>query len=160
MRPDALPARGSTGTLDADARQGYACVTMPPSEPPPVEDKRESERLGVDWTVDCETEDTFLFAAITNVSQMGIFVRTDDPLPVGTVVSLRFAPPSEEAPFALQGRVQWINRVSLFGENINPRLRLETLHLSRYTLRAETLPMFTVSSKLISDQYLPMAAAA
>ena len=47
------------------------------------------------WSVDCETEDTFLYAAITNISEMGIFVRTDEPLAVGTSVTLRFAPPRE-----------------------------------------------------------------
>ena len=104
---------------------------MPPSEPPPVGEKRESERFGVAWAVDCETEDTFLFAAITNVSQMGIFVRTDDPLPVGTVVSLRFAPSSDVPPFVLQGRVQWINRVSLFGENLNPGMGIMFIDLDR-----------------------------
>lgn len=104
---------------------------MPPSEPPPVEEKRESERVGVAWAVDCETEDTFLFAAITNVSQMGIFVRTDDPLPLGTVVSLRFAPSGDVAPFVLDGRVQWINRVSLFGDNLNPGMGIMFIDLAR-----------------------------
>ena len=42
-----------------------------------------------------ETEDTFLYACITNISAMGIFVRTDTPLPVGTRLTLRFAPPGE-----------------------------------------------------------------
>ena len=51
--------------------------------------------------MDCETEETFLFAAITNVSQLGIFVRTDDPLDVGTVVKLTFTPPDAEA-FAMK----------------------------------------------------------
>jgi len=114
---------------------------MPPSEPPPVGEKRESERVGVTWAVDCETEDTFLFAAITNVSQMGIFVRTHEPLPVGTVVTLRFDPsrdapslakgPLAEGPFTLLGRVQWINHVSLFGENLNPGMGILFLDLER-----------------------------
>lgn len=45
----------------------------------------------MEWPVDCETEGTFLFAAITNVSQLGIFVRTEEPLEVGRVISLKFS---------------------------------------------------------------------
>ncbi len=49
--------------------------------PPPATtwtraDRRSTERVDVLWSVDCETEDTFLYAAITNISEMGIFVRT------------------------------------------------------------------------------------
>ncbi|MCA9624827.1 MAG: PilZ domain-containing protein [Myxococcales bacterium] len=102
---------------------------MPPSEPP-VEEKRDSERFDVAWTVDCETEDTFLFAAITNISAMGIFVRTDEPLPVGTIMYLRFAPSRGPGPFILKGRVQWVNRFSLFGENLNPGMGIMFVDLA------------------------------
>jgi type IV pilus assembly protein PilZ len=71
--------------------------------------RRSSERFGVMWVVDCETEDTFLYAKITNVSELGIFVRTTSPLPIGTAMRLRFAPASGQAAFDLEGLVQWIN---------------------------------------------------
>ncbi len=45
-------------------------------------ERRSSERIEVTWSVDCETEDTFLYASITNISEMGIFVHTTEPLPV------------------------------------------------------------------------------
>jgi type IV pilus assembly protein PilZ len=62
------------------------------------------------WSVDCETEDTFLYAAITNISAMGIFVRTLEPLAVGTLLTLRFSPTHVRMPdFVLEGTVQWIN---------------------------------------------------
>lgn len=85
-------------------------------------ERRNGERISVDWNVDCETEDTFLFATITNISAMGIFVRTVDPLPLGTTMILKFAPelvstvsgdglrPASAADcFELRGTVQWIN---------------------------------------------------
>ncbi len=85
-------------------------------------ERRNGERISVDWNVDCETEDTFLFATITNISAMGIFVRTVDPLPLGTTMILKFAPelvstasgdglrPASPADyFELRGTVQWIN---------------------------------------------------
>jgi type IV pilus assembly protein PilZ len=83
-------------------------------------ERRVGERLDVLWSVDCETEDTFLYAAITNISEMGIFVRTTEPLAVGTQVTLRFAPPREREPFALDGIVQWVNAVRLLDDNPNP----------------------------------------
>jgi type IV pilus assembly protein PilZ len=75
---------------------------------PESQERRREGRCEVEWAVDCETEDTFLYAAITNVSAMGIFVRTDDPLPIGTELTLRFSPGTSEG-FVLRGTVQWIN---------------------------------------------------
>ena len=60
------------------------------------------------WSVDCRSEETFLFAYITNVSALGLFVRTDLPLPVGTPVRLRFAPDGDGS-FELAGEVAWVN---------------------------------------------------
>lgn len=73
-------------------------------------ERRTSERFGVTWRVDCETEDTFLYAKITNISELGIFVYTTEPLPVGTQLKLRFSPAHRPiAEFVLDGQVQWIN---------------------------------------------------
>ena len=82
--------------------------------------RRRSNRFEVTWQVDCETEDTFLYAYITNISEMGIFVKTEKPLAVGTELVLRFAPPAAEETFVLRGIVQWINPVRPLGENLNP----------------------------------------
>ncbi|HKQ69282.1 MAG TPA: TIGR02266 family protein [Polyangiaceae bacterium] len=83
-------------------------------------ERRRTGRFDVTWQVDCETEDTFLYAYITNISEMGIFVKTDKPLPVGTQLVLRFAPPSEKGTFVLSGIVQWLNPIRPLGENLNP----------------------------------------
>jgi type IV pilus assembly protein PilZ len=95
-------------------------------------DRRTTERVDVLWSVDCETEDTFLYAAITNISEMGIFVRTDEPLAVGTAVTLRFAPPRATDAFILDGVVQWVNRVRPREHNLNPGMgiRFTTLTLA------------------------------
>lgn len=82
--------------------------------------RRQHDRIDVSWDVDCETEDTFLYASIRNVSELGIFVLTREPLEVGTHVMLRFSPPGTEAPFDLQGTVQWVNPVRVLSENRNP----------------------------------------
>lgn len=114
-----------------------------PSDPPPRPsqeplpasvpgaERRSADRFAVTWSVDCETEDTFLYASITNISEMGIFVRTEKPLAVGTRLVLRFAPPSAAEPFVLTGIVQWINPVRPLGDNVNPGMgiRFESLTL-------------------------------
>ncbi len=105
---------------------------MGSSLPPPmddVEDKRSSERIEVSWAVDCETDDTFLYASISNISEMGIFVKSVTPFAVGTYVRLRFAPKDGVEPFALTGRVQWVNELRPFGDNINPGMGIQFVGL-------------------------------
>lgn len=82
-------------------------------------ERRVSERIDVTWSVDCETDDTFLYASITNISEMGIFVQTKEPLEVGTTLTLRFAPPGHQ-PFVLRGLVQWLNPVRALSVSPNP----------------------------------------
>jgi uncharacterized protein (TIGR02266 family) len=81
--------------------------------------------------VDCETEDTFLYANITNISELGIFVRTHDPLEVGTRLTLKFAPPESTEPLVLAGQVQWINQVKMLGDNPNPGMGIRFVDLTR-----------------------------
>jgi type IV pilus assembly protein PilZ len=100
-----------------------------PSSPDDVADRRRSDRIEVTWAVDCETEDTFLYASITNISAMGIFVRTNEPLAVGTEVTLRFAPPNSPGGFVLRGQVQWINRAVAGSPNPGMGIRFAELTL-------------------------------
>ena len=100
-----------------------------PSEAP-GEDRRSAERVQVTWSVDCETEDTFLYASIANISEMGIFVRTRDPLPVGTLLTLRFQPPGAVDPFVLAGQVQWVNPVRALSVSPNPGMGVRFVELT------------------------------
>lgn len=100
------------------------------------------------WSVDCSTEDTFLYASIANISAIGIFVRTEAPLEPGTELTLRFSPrcTTTEAPstratddvdataddpgvLVLRGSVQWVNRVRPGGDNPNPGMGIRFLEL-------------------------------
>ena len=80
--------------------------------------------------VDCETEDTFLYANITNISEMGIFVRTQEPLEVGTRLTLKFSPPGTEEPFIATGQVQWVNPVRMLADNPNPGMGIRFVNLT------------------------------
>lgn len=92
-------------------------------------ERRTSARFEVDeWSVDCVAEDTFLYASITNISEMGIFVRTTDPLRIGTKLTLSFAPPGYE-PFKLIGVVAWVNKLRESGDNPNPGMGIRFVDL-------------------------------
>jgi type IV pilus assembly protein PilZ len=93
------------------------------------DERRSAERIAVSWNVDCVAEDTFLYASIANISAMGIFIRTTEPLAVGTPVDLSFAPPDHE-PFRLRGQVAWVNRVRENGDNPNPGMGVRFMELS------------------------------
>ena len=77
--------------------------------------ERRQYELCVDWSCG----EHFLFSYITNISEMGIFIRSDNPLPVGTSLELRFAPDGQ-TPIELLGDVTWINAYRPFGDNLNP----------------------------------------
>jgi type IV pilus assembly protein PilZ len=117
---------------DPPDRDSRADAGETSSEPPSSGlERRRNDRFDVTWQVDCETEDTFLYACITNISEMGIFVKTNKPLAVGTQLILRFAPPTAQETFVLNGIVQWINPVRPLGENLNPGMgiRFQSLDL-------------------------------
>jgi type IV pilus assembly protein PilZ len=72
-------------------------------------DRRVHERVLVSFEVDYRCDDTFLFAYITDLSAMGIFVQTASPHPPGTMMNLRFRP-AGGAQIDVEGRVIWVNR--------------------------------------------------
>ena len=74
-------------------------------------DRRVYERVLVDLEVDYRADETFLFAYITDISEMGIFVQTNSPEPEGTRLNLCFRLPEElgGAKMELEGEVIWVN---------------------------------------------------
>jgi len=112
------------------------------SAPSSGANRRSARRVDVEWSVDCTTEDTFLYASITNISAIGIFVRTESPLQAGTQLTLRFSPrtgagvaafeagaePSGE--LVLRGSVQWVNHVRPGGDNPNPGMGIRFIDLA------------------------------
>jgi type IV pilus assembly protein PilZ len=118
--------------LDAGRSRGYPPgmegagpprSTRPPLESDSGSERRSADRVDVTWSVDCTTEDTFLYASIANISALGIFVRTEAPLALGTELTLRFSPEepaAAEGELVLRGTVAWINPVRPGGDNPNP----------------------------------------
>jgi type IV pilus assembly protein PilZ len=92
-------------------------------------DRRVHTRYETSIAVDYASGDTFLFAYLQNISEMGIFIRTDAPLNVGTRLTLRFHV-DESAPLVLEGEVTWINPYRESGDNLNPGMGVRFSELS------------------------------
>lgn len=96
---------------------------------PPDSDRRAGERFTVEWAVDCVGDETFLYAEVTNISQMGIFVACDEPFEVGTLLTLKFKPRDDAPEFSLPGRVQWVNRTHGLAKSRNPGMGIRFVDL-------------------------------
>ena len=64
-------------------------------------------RYQVDIPIDYETRDMFLGSRVTNISRGGLFIRTDNPLPIQTEVDLSFHLPDQDGTIQARGRVVW-----------------------------------------------------
>jgi uncharacterized protein (TIGR02266 family) len=71
-------------------------------------DKRKSGRLPVDLRVGYRTVGSFITDYITNISHGGVFIKTGEPLGVGTKVRLVFSVPNLPLPLDLMGDVKWV----------------------------------------------------
>src|SRR5438874_3295550 len=72
-------------------------------------ERRAAPRVLVDLEVDYASEDNYLFAYITDISETGIFVRTTSPEEPGTHLNLRFSPDNASPPIEVEGKVIWVN---------------------------------------------------
>jgi type IV pilus assembly protein PilZ len=93
-------------------------------------ERREHQRFETSIAVDYASGETFLFAYLQNISEMGIFIRTDHPAKVGTHLRLRFHVDAEENPLTLDGVVTWINPLRASGDNLNPGMGVRFMELS------------------------------
>jgi uncharacterized protein (TIGR02266 family) len=70
-------------------------------------EQRGGERAESEIRVEYRTVGSFLSDYATNISKGGMFVHTEHPLPVGTVVRLIFHLPGLPFMFDLSGLVRW-----------------------------------------------------
>lgn len=73
-------------------------------------DRRGSPRAPISLRVEYSKLNAFFADYTKNISHGGTFIRSDDPMPVGTVFMFRLVVPRLEAPIALRGQVVWILR--------------------------------------------------
>ena len=72
-------------------------------------ERRMAQRILLNLMVDCHCEDHFLFAYITDMSTLGIFIRTNNPEPPGTHLNLHFSIPGLGHSLEVEGVVTWVN---------------------------------------------------
>jgi type IV pilus assembly protein PilZ len=96
---------------------------------PDPSDRREHQRFETSIAVDYASGETFLFAYLQNISEMGIFIRTDHPARVGTRLRLRFQVEDGE-PLTLDGEVTWLNPLRAAGDNLNPGMGVRFIELT------------------------------
>src|SRR3954466_14946024 len=77
--------------------------------PVTASDRRAAPRVLVDLEVDYASEENYLFAYITDISETGIFVRTTTPEQPGTHLNLRFRLDGSTSQIELEGEVIWVN---------------------------------------------------
>jgi len=92
-------------------------------------ERREHTRYETSVAVDYASGETFLFAYLKNISAMGIFIRTNEPLAIGTTLRLRFHV-DEGDPLVLDGEITWINPFRPNGENLNPGMGVRFTELT------------------------------
>jgi type IV pilus assembly protein PilZ len=95
-------------------------------------DRREWHRVLVDLEVDYGNADNFLFAYIRDISETGIFIRTNEPQKIGTLLNLRFMPDDGNRQFLqLEGEVLWVNSLrSGDPDNIHPGMGVRFVGLT------------------------------
>ncbi len=72
-------------------------------------ERRSSERAPLKIPVDYSAVDSFFTEFTHNINEGGIFVETDAPAELETVVQLHFGVPGEKEPIQVAGRVAWIS---------------------------------------------------
>jgi len=77
-----------------------------------ADDRRKSPRTQAVIPVDYSTVDAFLCEFTTNINEGGMFVGTDKPHSVDTLVTLRFRLPGSDEPCEVVGRVVWIREAA------------------------------------------------
>lgn len=77
-----------------------------------ADDRRKAPRTEAVIPVDYSTVDAFFSEFTTNINEGGMFVGTDAPHDIDTLVTLHFRLPDVDQPCEVSGRVVWIREVA------------------------------------------------
>ena len=101
-------------------RTARAVVSLVLTTETTVPERRRAPRYAINLEVDCKAPSTFLFASIADISELGVFVATENPPDVGTQLELSFSGKARKAEaestrIAVTGIVQWKNTIESAG---------------------------------------------
>lgn len=71
-------------------------------------ERRRDNRAPIELKVEYKRVNTFFADYTRNISRGGTFIKTDNPLQVGTEFIFRLHVPALEEPLELKGMVQWV----------------------------------------------------
>lgn len=72
------------------------------------DDRRSHPRLPIALKVEYKRLNSFFADYTKNISRGGTFIRTNNPLAIGTEFMFHLQVPNLDTPLALKGKVQWI----------------------------------------------------
>ncbi len=72
-----------------------------------MEEKRKYHRVEYVFKVDYRTPEALFNEFAENISEGGLFIKTSNPLPVGTEITIEFLLPLLNEPIRVKGRVEW-----------------------------------------------------
>ncbi|MBI3609856.1 MAG: TIGR02266 family protein [Nitrospirae bacterium] len=70
-------------------------------------DRRKDPRFDVSIKVDYSTKGMFISNYVTNLSKGGVFIQTENPLPIQSQINLTFTLPDININIEAKGRVAW-----------------------------------------------------
>ncbi|MCX5904467.1 MAG: TIGR02266 family protein [Proteobacteria bacterium] len=72
-------------------------------------DKREHPRAVVKIEIEFKEDLDFIASYMLNISNGGLFIKTDEAFPLDTIVLLLFTMPGDPQPIETEGKVVWCN---------------------------------------------------
>ncbi|HEY2899695.1 MAG TPA: TIGR02266 family protein [Polyangia bacterium] len=73
-------------------------------------DRRDQHRAPIELKVEYKRLNTFFYDYTKNISKGGTFIKTEKPLPIGTVFLFKLLVPARTEPLPLRGEVRWVVR--------------------------------------------------
>jgi len=93
-------------------------------------DRRKDPRFDVKVKVDYSTREMFVSNYVTNLSKGGVFIQTDDPLPLQSRINLTFFLPDLDIKIEAKGKVVWTYDIKKGTGNIVPGMGIKFTDLS------------------------------
>ena len=72
-------------------------------------ERREHPRAVVKIEIEFKHTIDFVSSYMLNISKGGLFIKTDEALPLNTIIFLRFTMPGDTMPIETEGKVVWCN---------------------------------------------------
>ncbi|MBI3811433.1 MAG: TIGR02266 family protein [Nitrospirae bacterium] len=94
------------------------------------DDRRKDRRFDVKIKVDYSTKGMFVSNYVTNLSKGGVFIQTEDPLPLQSRIHLTFTLPEFNITIKAKGKVTWTYDIKKGTSTIIPGMGIKLTDLT------------------------------